>query len=311
VSAPVATPVAESVSATEPVGAAELGHGQLGHRIKGPSALGSDPRRLLHLTWALAKTEFKLAFFGSALGYLWQLMRPLLLFGVIYAVLSAAYSKFSEIPFFPVSLLLGIVLFNFYSESSGGAVSCLLNRENLVRKIEFPRLAVPLSIVVTALLNFSLNLIPVVVFLFAAGGTAHWSWLEMPLLVLLLAGFTAGLGMILSVGYVRYRDVRPIWEVVLQMTFYASPIFYPITKVDKDYNVLGAQINFAHVMLANPFVAILVQARHVLIDPSYPSASSAIGGGAMILIPIGIGIAVLLVGFLIFDRQAPRVAEQL
>lgn len=282
----------------------------LGRPIKGPSALGSDPGRLWHLTWALAKTEFKLAFFGSALGYMWQLMRPLLLFGVIYAVISTVLGKFGSIPFYPVALLLGIVLFNFYSESSGGAVASLVTRENLVRKIEFPRLAVPLATVLTALLNLSLNLIPVFIFLLAAGGSARLSWLELPLLMALLACFTSGLGMILSVAYVRYRDVRPIWEVVLQMTFYASPIFYPITRVH-DLTVLGLRVNLAHVMMANPFVAILQQARHAVIDPAHPSAASAIGGGAMILIPIAITLLVLVVGFLVFDREAPRVAEQL
>lgn len=283
----------------------------LGRPIKGPSALGSDPRRLWHLTWTLARTEFKLAFFGSALGYLWQLMRPLLLFGVIYGVISAVFKGVNQgLPFYPVSLLLGIVLFNFLSESSGGAVTSLVLRENLVRKIEFPRLAVPLSTVMTALLNLLLNLIPVLIFLMAEGGTVRWSWLEMPLLILLLAAFTTGLGMILSVGYVRYRDVRPIWDVVLQMTFYASPIFYPLSRVPTTH-IFGVEVNLAHVLMANPFVAVLQQARHALIDPRYPSAASAIGGGAMLLIPIAIGLIVIVVGFLVFDREAPHVAEQL
>jgi ABC-2 type transport system permease protein len=282
----------------------------LGRPIKGPSALGSDPWRLWHLTWTLAKTEFKLAFFGSALGYLWQLMRPLLLFGVIYAVISTVLGHFASSPHYPVALLLGIVLFSFYSESSGGAVASLVTRENLVRKIEFPRLAVPLASVLTALLNLCLNLIPVFIFLLAAGGSVRLSWLELPLLMLALATFTSGLGMILSVAYVRYRDVRPIWEVVLQMTFYASPIFYPITAVHH-LTVLGVKVNLAHVMMSNPFVAILEQGRHAVIDPAYPSAAKAIGGGAMILIPIAIAIAIVVGGFLLFDREAPRVAEQL
>jgi len=306
----VSTPTAQrETPALAPLSPAALEG--LGRPIKGPSALGSDPARLAHLTWALAKTEFKLAFFGSVLGYLWQLMRPLLLFGVIYLVISVALGKYTAVPFYPVSLLLGVVLFTFYSEASGGCVSCLLNRENLVRKIDFPRLAVPLATVLTSLLTVTLNLVPVIIFLLVAGGSVRLSWLGLPVMVALLAAFTAGLGMILSVGYVRYRDVRPIWEVVLQMTFYASPIFYPISKVDHDYNVLGVQVNIAHIMMANPFVAILVQTRHMLIDPSYPSAASAIGGGAMILIPIAIGLATIIGGFLIFDREAPRVAEQL
>jgi ABC-2 type transport system permease protein len=286
------------------------GDGGRGRPIKGPSALGSDPTRLLQLTWTLATTEFKLAFFGSALGYLWQLMRPLLLFGVIYAVISNVLGKLANVPFYPVALLLGIVLFNFYNESTGGAVASLVNRENLVRKIDFPRLAVPLSTVLTALFNLTLNLVPVFIFLLAEGGRPRWSWLELPLLMALLACFTTGLAMLLSVAYVRYRDVKPIWEVVLQMTFYASPIFYPITKVTHT-NILGLRVNLAHVLMSNPFVAVLQQARHAVIDPRHPSAASAIGGGAMILIPILIALAVVVVGFLVFDRAAPRVAEQL
>lgn len=283
----------------------------LGRPIKGPSALGSDPRRLWHLTWALSKTEFKLAFFGSALGYLWQLMRPLLLFGVIYLVVSKSkLLSGSKDPYFATSLLLGVVLFNFFAESTAGGVSCLVDRENLVRKIEFPRLAVPVSIVLTALMNLSLNLVPVVVFLLAAGGSPQWSWLEMPLLVLALALFCGGLAMILSVGYVRYRDVRPIWEVVQQMTFYASGIFIPILTLG-GLTVLGTNVDLGHVLMANPFAAILEQARHVFVSHSYPTAASAIGGYGLLMIPIAIGLASLIGGFLLFDREAPRVAEQL
>jgi ABC-2 type transport system permease protein len=308
------------VSIVEPPAAAEAdplaiplpGHLEgLGRPIKGPSALGSDPRRLWSLTWTLAKTEFKLAFFGSALGYLWQLMRPLLLFSVIYLVISRSkLAAGSDQPFYAAGLLLGIVLFNFFSESTAGGVSSLVNRENLVRKIEFPRLAVPLSIVVTALLNLSLNLIPVVVFLLLAGGSPQWSWLELPLLAAALALLATGLGMILSVSYVRYRDVRPIWEVLLQMTFYASGIFIPILTLGR-VTVFGTRVSLPHVLMANPFAALLEEARHVFISHSYPTATSAIGGSALLLIPIGIGVVALIGGFLLFDHEAPRVAEQL
>ncbi len=282
-----------------------------GHRIKGPSALGADPSRLWHLTWALAKTEFKLAFFGSVLGYLWQLMRPLLIFGVIYIVLTAAklHQNGTE-HYFPAALLLGIVMFTFFSEASGGSVTSLVNRETLVRKIEFPRLAVPLAAVLTSLLNMLLNLIPVLIFLLAAGGSVRLSWLELPLLIFLLALFTTGLGMILSVGYVSYRDVRPIWDVVLQATFYASGIFIVITGV-KPLSILGVKVDLARVLMANPFAALLEQARHAFVDPSYPSAATAIGGTAMLMIPVGITIVVVIAGFLLFDRQAPKVAELL
>jgi ABC-2 type transport system permease protein len=295
----------------------------LGRPIKGPSALGSDPGRLWHLTWTLARTEFKLTFFGSVLGYLWHLMRPLLLFGVIYVVLtssSALKGSWDEVltgpgkeNYFAAALLLGIVLFTYFSEASGGAVTSLVSRETLVRKIEFPRLAVPLSIACTALLNLALNLIPVLVFLLAEGGRPRLSWLELPLLVAALAIFSVGLGMVLSVGFVRYRDVQPIWEVVLQATFYAAGIFIVIANPKKPLttSVLGVHLNLSHILMANPFAAILEQARHAFISAEFPTASEAIGGGALILIPIGITLAALIIGFVVFDRQAPYVAEQL
>lgn len=264
-----------------------------------------------HLTWALAKTEFKLAFFGSVLGYLWQLMRPLMLFGVIYGVISAFDTKLSAgAPLFPVAILLGIVMYSFLAAASGGSVTSLVDRENLVRKIEFPRLAVPLATVMTGLLNFALNMIPVLVFLLAAGGAVRLSWLEAPLLVLALAVFATGLGAILSITFVRYRDVRPIWDVVLQMMFYGSPIFYSLTSL-KPLTILGVKVNIAHLMMANPFVAILEQMRHALISPAYPNAAQAIGGAGMLMIPVGIGLAIVVAGFLLFDRQAPKIAEQL
>jgi ABC-2 type transport system permease protein len=284
---------------------------RLGHRIKGPSALGSDPRRLWHLTWTLAKTEFKLAFFGSVLGYLWQFMRPLLLFGVIYLVFTYAYkSKLSSLPNYPAALLLGIVLFTFYSEATAGAVGSLVNRENLVRKIEFPRLAVPLATTLTGLFNLTLNLITVTAFLFASGGHARLSWLAIPLLLAAFALFASGLGMILSVSYVRYRDVRPIWEVLLQMSFYASGIFFYIPGI-RPATILGVHVNLSHVLMINPFAAILEQARHMFVSPAYPSASSVLGGTAMLMIPVGIALATIVLGFLFFDHEAPRVAEQL
>ena len=283
----------------------------LGRPIKGPSALGSDPSRLWHLTWTLAKTEFKLAFFGSALGYLWQLMRPLLLFGVIYLVISKSkLAADSHERHYGAALLLGIVLFNFFSEATAGALNGMVNRENLVRKIEFPRLAVPLSIVLTALMNLALNLVPVLIFLLADGGSPRWSWLLLLPVVVLLALLATGLGMFLSVYYVRYRDIRPIWEVVLQMNFYAGGIFIALTTL-KPITVGGVRVNLAHVLLANPFAAILQEARHVFIDPGYATASSAIGGTGLLLVPLGLSAIALVGGFLLFDREAPRVAEQL
>lgn len=210
-----------------------------------------------------------------------------------------------DVELYPVALLLGIVCFTFFSEATGGAVSSLVDREALIRKVDFPRLAVPLASVLTALFNVTLNLGAVIVFLLLAGGDVRLSWLEMPFLILALAVFEAGLGMLLSALYVRYRDIRPIWEVALQILFYGSPIFYPIDVVI-ERNELAAKL-----MMLNPFAAILQQARHAFIAPSHPSAADVLGSDVLVLAPVAIGIGVVALGYRVFSRRAPRIAEQL
>ena len=154
--------------------------------VTGPSAIGDDFRRFTYLTATLAITEFKLRFFGSFLGYLWQLLRPLLLFGVLYLVFTEFVKIGGRVDFYPVVLLTNIVLFTFFSEATSGSVASVLDRENLVRKIHFPRLAIPVSVVVRAAMNLSLNLIVVLIFALASGVTPTIRWLEIiPLIAIL------------------------------------------------------------------------------------------------------------------------------
>lgn len=278
----------------------------LGRQIKGPSAVGSDPRRFWHLTRALAVTEFKLRFFGSVLGYAWQVMRPLLLFGVLYVLFTQVIKIGGDVPLYGVALLLGLVLYTFFSEATGSAVTSIVDRENLVRKIEFPRLAVPMSVVLTALFNLALNLGVVVVFLLASGGSVRWSWLQLVPLVAILVVLAAGLAMLLSATYVRARDMRPIWDVVLQVLFYGSPIFYAIETVQQ-----SAPDWVAKALMLNPFAAVLQQARHAVVSPEYETAASAIGGAPRLLIPLAIVAAIFAFGYAVFRKAAPRLAEDL
>jgi ABC-2 type transport system permease protein len=271
--------------------------------IKGPSALSGDPRRFFNLTWTLAVLEFRLKFFGSALGYVWQLMKPLLLFGVMLFVFTKAVKLGGGVTQYPVVLLMGIVLFTFFAECTGGAVSSVVDREGLVRKIHFPRLVIPLSVVLTAYFNLALNFLAVVIFLLARGVAPRWSWFELIPLLAFLGVFATGLALILSSLFVRYRDVRPIWEVVLQAIFYGSAIFYPIETIPS--------VKLQHLILCNPLAAVVAQARHAVIDSGAPTAGQAIGGDVRLLIPLAITIGVGALGFWLFNREAPRIAEEL
>ncbi len=271
--------------------------------IRGPSAYGGGWRRFANLTWLIAITDYRLTYFGSALGYLWSLMRPLALFGVLYLVFSR-FLKFGEdIPHYRDLLLLNIVLFTFFAEATGQAVRAVLNRETLVRKMHFPRMVIPLSVVVTSMLNLAGNLVAVFAFILIDGVEPRWTWLLLPLLLVPLVMFTAGVSMILSSLYVSYRDIGPIWAVLAQLLFYATPVLYAVEKIDPP----GLQ----KVLLANPLGAILQQARRWLIDPAAPGAADAIGGFPWWLLPLGLFVATCAFGLWIFNREAPKIAERL
>ena len=278
-----------------------------GRRVVGPTAFGQDWRRFWRLSWTLAVTDFKLRFFGSVLGYLWQLMRPLMLFSVIYIVFAEILKVGGDQPFFGVAMLLGVVIFQFFTDATSAAVQALVMRENLVRKIDFPRMAVPAACVIEALMNFLLNLIPVFLFLMLAGGQVYLRWLELPLVIALVLVFTAGCSMLLSALYVRYRDVKPIWDVVMQALFYATPILYSLSVVIDKVGITAARI-----LLISPLGSAIQQARHAVISPQYASPSQVFGGGTIsILIPISVAVVTFAVGLVVFVRAAPRVAEEL
>ena len=208
----------------------------------GPSALGGSMRRFVELTMTLARTEFKLRYFGSVLGYFWSLIRPLLFFGVIYLFFTQIIHVGKGIPNYGLYLLTGIVFWTYFTEATGNSVTCLVAREPLLRKVRFPRMAVPLSVSLTAMFNLGVNFIPVFVFALASGVEPTLSWLELIPIALGFIILATGIGMLLSALYVRYRDVQPIWEVLSQILFYCSPIMYTAASYE----------SLEHVAMLNP-----------------------------------------------------------
>ncbi|HMD57216.1 MAG TPA: ABC transporter permease [Solirubrobacteraceae bacterium] len=282
----------------------------LGRPIRGPRALTDDWARFWHLTYNIARNDFKLRFFGSALGYLWQLMRPLLLFGVLYVF----FTKVAKVnnqhapgqEHYGVQLLGSIVLFTFFAEATAGAVRSVVDRENLVRKIQFPRLVIPLSVVLLASFNLALNLVVVLGFALAEGVVPALTWLELPLILIFLAVFATGLAMLLSALFVSFRDVQPIWDVVSQILFYASPVIISVVTVKEK---VGA--TWFHLYMLNPLAVAFQQFRHAMITHATPSVGQALGSWADLLVPIAIVVAVFVLGFTVFNRSAPSVAENL
>jgi ABC-2 type transport system permease protein len=296
-------------------------HDHVEARRYGPDAFGDDLRRFVNLTLTLANTDFKLTYFGSVLGYVWSLMQPLLFFGVLDVVFTKIFHVGQNIPHYPVTLLGAIILWTFFLVVTGNCVQCLLGREGLLRKMRFPRLVIPLSVALTALYQLGLNLIPVFLFAILSGVQPRLSWLELPLLVIPLAMLAVGAGMILSVLYVRFRDILPIWNITAQILFYGSPVIYPALEYGGTVKVTPLHpagylpiTSLGHILMCNPIAAIITQMRQALIGEGNaynPSAAFAIGGAVRLLIPFAIVCFVFALGVWFFSREAPRIAENL
>jgi ABC-2 type transport system permease protein len=273
------------------------------YRVRGPSALGGDPRRFWNLARTLAATDWKVRFYGSALGYVWSLLRPLLLFGIVFFVFSEVVNAGAGVAHYGVILLLAMVLYFFFSEVTAAGVTAMVDRETLLRKVGFPRAVVPLSVALVAAMNLALNLVVLAVFVALSGVPPRWSWLALPIPIALMLVLATGTAMLLSALYVRYRDVRPIWDVVLQALFYATPILYPIEAVVKHSPTL------AKIALLNPLAALIQEARHLLTGA--PSPGSVLQSDLLLLVPLAILVGVTWLGAKVFDRMAPLAAEEL
>jgi ABC-2 type transport system permease protein len=271
--------------------------------IRGPSAVGGGGKRFLDLLWLSAVTEFRLGYHGTVLGFVWSFVRPLLVFGVLLVVFTQVFRLGSEVENYAPMLLLNILLFDFFSEATQQASTSVVRSEGIVRKMQFPRLVIPLSVVLTNLMHLGLSLIVVFAFLLIYGVDPVWTWLLLPVILATLLMLTTGVALLLSAVYVRIRDIGIVWAVLTTILFYASPILYPIEFAPESFQDLIA---------INPLTPLFEQTREWIIDPNAPGAVEALGGNTWLLIfPIAISVAVCVAGPLIFNRMAPRVAEEL
>lgn len=271
--------------------------------VKGPSALGGGTRRFFDLLWLLSVTEFKRTYFGTVLGYIWSLIRPLMLFGILLFVFTKVFRIGSQLENYPVLLLLGIVLFTLFSEATQNAVTSVVSQEAVVRKTQFPRLVIPLSVVLTSTFNFLLNMVIVFGFILAWGVEPKATWLLFPLAVLALFVFTCAVSAMLSVLYVRFRDVAIIWVVLSQVLFYGTPILYPIELLENS--------RIESILMLNPLAVIFEQVRVWVLEPGAPTAAAAAGGALKLLPAAAIYLGVCAFAVWIFNREAPRIAEDL
>jgi ABC-2 type transport system permease protein len=269
--------------------------------VRGPSAVGGGARRFFDLLWLLAINKFKVSYVGTALGYVWSLLRPLLLFGVLLFVFNEIFKFGGQVPNYPVLLLFNIMLFTFFQEATQQALTSVVQEEGVVRKMQFPRLTIPLASVLTGVLNLSINLIAVFIFILAYGVGPYWTWFLLPVLFLPLLMITCAVAAILSALYVRYRDMSIIWAVGSTALFYATPVLYTIDFVPDQFRWL---------IMLNPLTPIFLLVHDWIIDPSAPGLADAAGGIPELLPVVAIFVVVCALSVWIFNREAPRMAEE-
>jgi ABC-2 type transport system permease protein len=250
----------------------------------------------------LVKTDFKLRYQGSALGYVWSLLRPLLLFVILYVVFARFLKAGQSVPHYPVYLLLGIVLWNYFAEVTGGSVGAIVGRGDLLRKINFPKYVIILAGSFSAFINLLLNFVVIAVFMVIGHVALRWDALMLIPLIAELFIFSLAVAFFLSALFVRFRDVSYIWEVIMQAAFYATPILYPVSLIpDKA----------AKVLMLNPMAQIIQDARYALVTPQTDTLYHVYNGRSWIwIIPVGITLLMSVLAMTYFRRRSKYFAEE-
>jgi ABC-2 type transport system permease protein len=266
-----------------------------------PSALASRYRYSLILLKQMVATDFKLRYQGSVLGYLWSLLKPLALFSILYLVFVRFLKIGASIPDFPVYLLLGIVVWSYFVEVTNQSIRAIVDRDELIRKINFPRYVIVLSSAVSSLINLLLNLVVVGAFMVLTRANISWTGIVWaPVLIVQLFVVSLATAFFLSALYVRFRDLVYIWEVFLQAAFYATPILYPLSDVPVEY---------AKWLSLSPLAQVIQDLRYILITPQTLTLSHLFHQGWIRLIPVGLSVLLAVVAVVYFRRRSRYFAE--
>lgn len=254
-----------------------------------------------NLLYALVASDFKIRYQGSVLGYLWSLIRPLSLFAVLYVVFAKFFRIGGDVPYFSVYLLLGIMLWNFFSEATSNGLSSLVDKGDMIRKVYTPKYAIVLAAVFSATINLVINLFVVLVFAIFVGVQFNFIYLlALPIVVMELIAISAAVSFLLASLYVKYRDVKYIWELLLQVAFYATPIIYPLARIPEKYH---------EILLMNPMAQIIQDARFLMITDKAPTSWSVLG--VWVVIPFAILIALTVLSIWYFKTKNRFLAEEL
>ena len=269
--------------------------------------LSSKYKYSLILLRELVRTEFKIKYQDSLLGYIWSVLKPLFMFAILYAVFVQVLKVGANIEHWPVALLAGVVMWQFFTDVTSGALKSIVTNGNLLRKIKFPRYIIVVSNTVSAFITLAINSIVVLAFALFSGVELTWGVLMIIPLLIQLFMFALGTALFLSAVYVKFRDVQYIWDILLQALFYGSAIIFPVSLIA---NVAVFGDTLVKIALSNPVSQVIQDVRHFAISPEVPSLWT-IGQGNLWLygIPIFITITMFIVGIVYFKKRSPYFAE--
>lgn len=255
----------------------------------------------------LTKTDFKLRYQGSILGYLWALLRPLMMFAILYIVFAKLLRFGGDIPHYPVYLLTGTTIWSFFTECTNQGIQAIVNRGELLRKVCFPKYIMVVSATLTAVINLLINLIVIVIFALLDGITPSWTWLLVPFVLFELYMLSLGISFLLGAINVKYRDITSIWDVCIQALFYAVPIIYPIAMV------ASANITAAKIILLDPIAQVIQDVRYLLVTTETITTWSYVGEENPIwkFVPLAITIIMLIWGSWYFRKKSKKFAEEI
>lgn len=251
----------------------------------------------------LVRTEFKLRYQDSFLGFLWSLLKPLLMFAILYFVFGHLLKIGSSIEHYAVYLLLGIVLWNFFAEATSQGLSAIVARGDLIRKINFPKYIIVVSGTISALINMAISMVVIFVFMAINGVNLL---ITAPLVIIPIISLyilALAIAFFLAAANVKYRDVGHIWDIVIQAAFYATPVLYPISIV------LAQNHLIAVILMLSPVAQAIQDARYLLITPQTTTTVSLFDNWLILLVPYGITLTLIITASIYFKKSSKNFAE--
>lgn len=268
------------------------------------SRLSQRYRYSVILLRELVRTDFKLRYQNSVLGYFWSLLRPLSLFAILYIVFVKILGVSGDIPHPGVYLLIGIVVWNYFAEVTNNSVVSVVAKGDLLRKVNFPRYVIILAGSFSALINLFFNFAIIAIFMVLTKTEVSRAAVLLPLLVVELFIFSLAVGFLLSGLYVKYRDVSFIWEVAMQGAFFATPIMYAFSLVsDKSPMV-------AKILICNPIAQLMQDMRYSLVSTKSATVGSVYGTNTAYILPIAVVLVFTIFAGYYFRSRSPHFAEE-